>query len=172
MLGEVRMPGCTLCRANRRSLRPSPWRRHHAHIDLAKVKVYQRGNVRLQRSAHRRRSVLFEGEVVKPAGGGGQHRLRATLDAGGRSLCWARCEPGAYPVEPGRQPRLMELIARADGDAAIALARLRSMTAAIFATLREAPIGRGDVLFEARRRKTRWWRWKRLSSTYPGATSE
>src|SRR5690606_22448215 len=118
--------------------------------DLAKVKVYQRGNVRDYKEAPiGAEGVLFEGEAAEnPPVAVGNIVYVPPLDAEREIFVLGEVRnPGAYPLEPGRQARLLELIARAGGTTPSAdLARVRIYDGGDIRDFREAPIGaRGGV---------------------------
>src|SRR5690606_5267174 len=87
-----------------------------------KVKVYQRGNVRDYKEAPiGAEGVLFEGEAAEnPPVAVGNIVYVPPLDAEREIFVLGEVRnPGAYPLEPGRQARLLELIARAGGHDAV-----------------------------------------------------
>ncbi len=154
VLGEVRMPGVypvagqtvDLLEAIALAGGTTPM------ADLAKVKVYQRGNVRDYKEAPiGAEGVLFEGEAAEnPPVAVGNIVYVPPLDAEREIFVLGEVRnPGAYPLEPGREPRLLELIARAGGTTPSAdLARVRIYDGGDIRDFREAPIGARGVLFE------------------------
>ena len=154
VLGEVRMPGVypvagqtvDLLEAIALAGGTTPM------ADLAKVKVYQRGNVEDYKEAPiGAEGVLFEGEAAEnPPVAVGNIVYVPPLDAEREIFVLGEVRnPGAYPLEPGREPRLLELIARAGGGAPSAdLARVRIYDGGDIRDFREAPIGARGVLFE------------------------
>ena len=120
--------------------------------DLARVKVYDRGNIRDYREAPiGAEGVLFEGEAAdNPEVAAGNIIYVPPLDRDLEVFILGEVRsPGAYPVEPGKRARLLDIIARAGGTTPAAdLARVKVYDRGNIRDYREAPIGAEGVLFE------------------------
>ncbi len=120
--------------------------------DLAAVRIYDRGNIRSFREAPiGAAGILFEGEASdNPEVWVGNIIYVPPSDADNQVFVLGEVRtPGAYPVEPGREARLLDIIARAGGTTESAdLAAVKIYDRGDIASYREAPIGATGILFD------------------------
>ena len=122
--------------------------------DLAKVKVYDRGNIRDYKEAPIGvQGVLFEGEATEnPAVTAGNIIYVPPSEAENEIYILGEVRaPGAYTLDPNpnRQARLLDIIARAGGTTPTAdLAKVKVYDRGNIRDYKEAPIGAEGVLFE------------------------
>lgn len=121
--------------------------------DLDRVKVYDRANIRrFDEAPIGKGSLLFEGEALNNPSlvGGNIVYVPPAAEAYGEVFIIGEVRsPGAYPTLPGREVRLLDVVARAGGPTPTAdLSGVTVYESGDVSDFRSAPIGASGILFE------------------------